>query len=140
MKHCRPLSPLRLLAEKWCLIGLLAVAFARLMRAYEEGRVQGAAAQAAELEICLRAAHILLLQDIAETLKDSPPQTEADADELQFLQRVTSMLLAMVFVIQRAAAQLCGPAIWLSGCGGSMHPAAMMPAQHARAPEFLDSG
>jgi len=138
MTFCCPQSPLQALAAKWRVFALLAVAFARLMRRYEDGRVQGAAAPAAELETCLRAAHILLWQDIAGALEGGPPQTAEDEFALDYLRMVACALLMVIFVVQRAAPHLCGAPVWLCNTHWAAAPAAM-PARVLEALGFLDS-
>lgn len=114
MTHSRTLSPLQNLAAKWRLIGLLAVAYARLMRRFEDGRVHGVQAQAEQLYLASRTAQVMLVQEVAETLKAHPPGSNADEDALAHLRGIMACLLILCLVIENMMARgnLLGPAIW----------------------------
>lgn len=108
------LSRLQRLAVTWRVIGLIAVAFTRLMRRYEDGRTAGAQPQAERLELCLRAAHILLIHEISEAREAAPAETAADTDALDFLRMVCACLLAIAFVIRNIIARgLAGAPGWI---------------------------
>lgn len=79
-------SSLQKLAAKWRVIGLFLVAFA-------------------QLEICVRAAHIMILQDIEEAAGAASPETEADDYALGFLRAVSGYLLAIGLVLQNILAR-----------------------------------
>ena len=121
-------SSLQALAVKWRVIGLFIVAFARLMRRYEDVRAPGAAPQTAQLEICVRAAHIMILQDIEEAAGAASLETGADDHALEFLRTVSVCLLAIGFVLQNILAR------------GVLEASVWMQARNvfcARRPEFL---
>lgn len=72
--HQRDLhSPLQALAVKWHMIGLDALAFARLLRRYEDAYKPGAAECAGQLELAARTAQAMILQDIGNTAAMPPP-------------------------------------------------------------------
>ena len=134
-------SPLKALAAKWHIFALFAVALVRLMRRYEDGGVHGAGPYAAELETCLRAGHILLLQELADTLEAHPPQTEADARGLQHVQFIACALLAALSVVCRVRRRLCGARCWQSdGVVEPMRAHIARAIPPARETPFLDSG
>ena len=108
-----PSSPLQLLAAKWHLFALLAAGFVRLMRRYEDGQASGAYRQAEQLETALRAAHIAVSVDIADTLATRPPQTEADERALQHLHFITISLLVLYCVTQNVKRRLRRAPGWL---------------------------
>ena len=135
-------SPLQRLAAKWRVIGLIAVAFVRLLRRYEDGHKMGARPQAEQLYVTVSAAHVLLTQEISETLASHPPKTEADARELDFLRFVSICLLALMLVIQNIIARgLAGAPSWmLARAAFFAGPAAGIRAMHAEAIPVLDPG
>ena len=108
----RHLSPLQALAVKWQLIGLLAVAFARLLRRYEDTRAHGTGAQAEQLAVTLRTAHCLMTEDVEEALGGRTPQTEEDERALAYLHRIALCLLALSFVATSIRRRALSPACW----------------------------
>ena len=106
-------SPLQKLAAKWRAIALVIVAFARLMRRYEDGCAAGAGPQAAQLQTIVRAAQVLLLKEMSEALEAGPPETEADENALSFLRMVAVCLLAIICLLQDMLARgLVGAMAW----------------------------
>ena len=133
-------SPFQALAAKWHIFARFAVALVRLMRRYENGGVHGAGPYAAELETCLRTGHILLLQELADTLEACQPQTEADAHGLQHVQFIACALLAALSVICRVRRRLCGARCWQSaGVVGAMQAHIAQATFPARETPHLDS-
>ena len=100
MTYLSSFSPLQKLAAKWRLIGLLAVAFAQLMRRYEGGCVHGARAQAEQLEVYVRAAQVTLLKEVSEVLEAGAPQNAADEAALAHLRVIAGCLLAVAMVLE----------------------------------------
>ena len=93
-----PLTSLQTLAAKWRVIGLLALAFARLLRRYEDGYKPGTAELAAQLELAARTAQILIVREIRETFEEHPPQSAADDKALAYLRLIATCLLALTNV------------------------------------------
>ena len=112
MTYLSSFSPLQKLAAKWRLIGLLAVAFAQLMRRYEGGCVHGAYAQAEQLEVYVRAAQIALVKEVSEVLETAAPKNAADEAALAHLRVIAGCLLAVAMVLESVKQRLLGHAIW----------------------------
>ncbi len=106
-------SPLQALAAKWRAIALVIVAFARLMRRYEDGCAAGAGPQAAQLQTIVRAAQVMLLKEMSEVLEAGPPETDADDAALAFLRMIAVCLLAITCLLQNMMARgLVGAMAW----------------------------
>ena len=106
-------SRLQKLAAKWRAIALVIVAFARLMRRYEDGRIAGAGPQAEQLQIIVRAAQVMLVQELAEAQDTGPPETEDDEAALTFLRMTSVCLLAITCLLQNMMARgLVGALAW----------------------------
>ena len=142
MTPAYPLSPLQRLAAKWRVFGLLAVAFARLLRRYEEGHVHGTYEQAVQLELCVRTAQVRLLYELSETLSVHPPQTEAEDAALAQLRSLAVYLLALTCVIANIRARVLGAACWmrLRQERSETTEIVRLKGQSCAAPPFLDSG
>jgi len=108
-------TTLQRLAVKWRAIGLLVATFARLIRRYEDGCRQGTDEMAAQLEIAARAAHVMLMQELAEAYEDGGPESLEDQCALGHLRNIAVALLAITFVVQNIRARELRPAaLWRS--------------------------
>ena len=105
-------SSLQILLARWRVIAFMAVAFARLMRRYEDGYKPGTYELTCQLELAVRAAHILMMQDIQSALYDGTPQTEADHDAIAHLQAIAVCLLATALVLANIRARVLGVLCW----------------------------
>ena len=109
------ISPLQALAAKWRVIALFAAAFARLMRRYEDGYKPDTYALTCQLELAVRAAHALMMQDIQDALRDTPTRTEADHEALAHLQGIAVCLLATALVISNIRRRVLVALCWMGG-------------------------
>lgn len=114
MPHERRPSTLQKLAAKWRVIGLVVTAFARLIRRYEDGCRQGTYEPAAQLELAARAAHAMLMKEVAEALDEGAPETVEDQYALDHLRNIAFAMLAIAFVMQNILMRGLRPAAcWL---------------------------
>ena len=105
------------------MIALVVVAFARLMRRYEDGRSYSAAAQTEQLYIAVRTAQVMVFQEVSETLQAGAPQSDDDERSLAFLRAVAVYLLVIAVVLENimARGEVQGAAIWQgAGFGAAM--------------------
>ncbi len=142
MCHERHPSALQNLAAKWQLIGLVVVAFAKLIRRYEDGCRQGTYEPAVRLELTARAAHAMLMKDIAEALEDGALKTPEEENALLHLRNIAIALLVIVFVMQNILSRRLRPsARWLGQWYPAMAPRARLSgARSAAAFAILDPG
>ena len=132
------ISPLQALTAKWRMIALFAAAFARLMRRYEDGYKPGTYELTCQLELAVRAAHALMIQDIQDTLRDAPPQAEADHEALAHLQGIAVCLLATALVLANIRARVLGALCWMGEAFSPLTPAPKTSRANI-APAYLDS-
>ena len=129
-------SAMQKLAVKWHVIGLLALAFARLLRRYEDASKPGTAELAAELELTARAAQVLVWQDIQA---QPPPQSPGDEHALAHLRLIALCLLALIHIAASIRARAPSAACWMqTRCSGSLPGAQGFAAPFTPA-AFLDS-
>ena len=112
MVHSSNISPLQALAAKWHMIALLAVAFARPMRRYEDGYKPGTYEFTRQLELAVRAWHALLMQDIQDASETAPPKTAEDEQALLHLRGIAVCLLAIVLVLSHVRQRVLGALCW----------------------------
>lgn len=98
-------SALQRLAQKWRAIGLVIIAFARLLRRNEDAHVVGTYEQVRQSQIIVRAAQIMLVQELAQTGEDAPVQTGEDRSAAAFLQMIAVCLLAVHLVLENMIAR-----------------------------------
>ena len=113
MEKTSTISPLQRLSAKWQVLAIIALGFAKLLRRYEDGQRVGAYAQARQLQVIVRAAHIMLMQDIAEAAEDMEPRTEDDTHALARLRFIAVSLIVMHRVLENMLTRgLRGDALW----------------------------
>ena len=141
MKPSRSLSPLQTLAAKWRVIGFIALAFARLMRRKEEGRVPGTSDQAGQLALVVRTAQVLIFQELCETLQTAPPETQADQTALAQLRCIAVCLLAIAEIAETVSGRSLGAVCWMGEVRVARADAVKRPAgATASARPYLDPG
>ena len=107
------ISPLQKLAATWHVVAVLAVMLAKLMRRFEDGHVHGARAQAEQLDVIVRAAHVMLMRDIAEADENGPASPE-ESHTRAHLRCIAASLLVVSLVLRRALMRgLLGAHEWL---------------------------
>ena len=107
------ISPLQKLTATWHVVAVLAVMLTKLMRRFEDGYAAGAHAQARQLQVIVRAAHMMLMQDIAEAAEETQPSTEDDTHALAHLLFIAASLLVIHRVLENVLARgLRGAALW----------------------------
>ena len=135
------ISSLQQLAAKWHVISLLAVAFAQLLRRYENSYTPGTAELAGQLEITLRAAHVLVLQEIKETESAHPAQSPECDHALALLRLIAACLLAVSLIAANIRARALPAALWMRR---GVLPLALetqrLPIAAFYPPSYLDSG
>lgn len=96
---------LQRLKEKWRVIGLLIVAFAKLLCRYEDAQAANAYEQVRQLQTIVRAAQIMLVHELAQAAQDFPFQTGDDKRALAFLRMIAVCLLAVHLVLENMIAR-----------------------------------
>ena len=135
------ISPLQKVAATWHVVAVLAVMLAKLMRRFEDGHLHGARAQAEQLDVIVRAAHVMLMQDIAEAEEHEPAQPEARHTRAH-LRCIAASLLVVSLVLRRALMRgLFGVYEWMQA-RGAFYAATEVRFATApgRAAELLDPG
>ena len=95
------ISPLHKVAATWHVVAVLVVMLAKLMRRFEDGHVHGARAQAEQLDVIVRAAYVMLVQDIAEAEEHEPAHPQ-ESHTRAHLRCIAASLLVVSLVLRRA--------------------------------------
>ena len=120
---------------------MVALAFARLLRRYEDGYKPGTAELAAQLELAARAAQILIVQEIRETFEEHPPQSAADDKALAYLRLIATCLLALTHVAGNIRQRALSALGWMRADIPSMNQERLQGiGRPVRNIPFLDSG
>ena len=138
------ISPLQKLAATWHVVAVLAVMLAKLMRRFEDGHAHGTRAQAERLDVIVRAAHVMLLQDIAEA-EDADENEPAHPEERHtraHLRCIAASLLVVSLVLRRALMRgLLSAYDWMQARSGFYAAQEMSLADAlGRVAELLDPG
>ena len=102
-----PLSILQLLAY-WRAFAQLLTLYARCAARKQYACAPDAWATACQLEVCARAALAELLPQARRLYRETPPQTEEEADAYEWLSVVAGMLMALAFFAQMLKHRLAG--------------------------------
>ena len=135
------ISPLQKVAATWYVVAVLAVMLAKLMRRFEDGHVHGARAQAEQLDVIVRAAHVMLMQDIAEADEHELARPE-DSHTRAHLRCIAASLLVVSLVLRRALMRgLLSAYEWMQARGANYAaPEPRLAGVPGRAAVLLDPG